>query len=214
MQAWWRLLTNQRSLHFVLSCDLCTALGSHFCLLCFQPVLFRDLWSTRNAEPTPRIPCGPRACKRQLISTTLQDIAKLYKCYQPAASKSKDVSSKTWNNMFRSETSTNSNYIYSKFYCAHVYLLSFCLGDIFVLVLTRSSLCNSPRIHHCDKSFVPNQLCGNIWGGRLLHKMPVDSHGARQASKPNLDFKIMQRTGRVHSEKLPPLNENILFRVV
>ena len=58
----WYMLTAQRSLHPVLSCCLCTARGTHFCLLCCQPVPVRRLSCARTAPPTQRSPCAPWAC--------------------------------------------------------------------------------------------------------------------------------------------------------
>ena len=58
----WYQLTGQRAFHPVLSCCLCTVLGSCFSLLCCQPVAMRSLRSARNARPTPSIPCRPKAC--------------------------------------------------------------------------------------------------------------------------------------------------------
>jgi hypothetical protein len=58
----WYLLTTQRSLHPVLSCCLCTAHGTYFCLLCCQPVPVRRLSCARTAPLTPRSPCAPWAC--------------------------------------------------------------------------------------------------------------------------------------------------------
>ena len=58
----WHMLATQRSLHPVLSCCLCTARGTHFCLLCCQPRPIRRLSRARTAQLTPRSPCAPRAC--------------------------------------------------------------------------------------------------------------------------------------------------------
>ena len=71
------MLTPQRSLHPVLSCCLCTAHSTRFCLLCCQPVPVRRLSCARTAPPTQRSPCAPWACQRQLISTVCKTYADL-----------------------------------------------------------------------------------------------------------------------------------------
>ena len=58
----WYVLATQGSLHPVLSCCLCTARGTSFFLLCYQPVTIRRLSCARTAQLTPRSPCAPRAC--------------------------------------------------------------------------------------------------------------------------------------------------------
>ena len=63
-----RLIT-QRALHSVLSCCLCTACGTQFCMLCCQPEPIPRLLCARTSQLTSRSPCTPQACYRQLIST-------------------------------------------------------------------------------------------------------------------------------------------------
>ena len=75
---WWYVLATQRSLHPVLSCGLCTARGTYFFLLCCQPVTVRRLSCARTAQLTPRSPCAPQACKRQLISTVCKTCEDLH----------------------------------------------------------------------------------------------------------------------------------------
>ena len=62
-------LATQRSLHPVLSCCLCTACGTQFCVLCCQPEPIPRLLCARTSQLTSRSPCTPQACYRQLIST-------------------------------------------------------------------------------------------------------------------------------------------------
>ena len=58
----WNMLTTQRSLHPVLSCCLCTAHSTRFCLLCCQPVPVRRLSCARTSQLTLWNPCALWAC--------------------------------------------------------------------------------------------------------------------------------------------------------